>query len=117
MNLGTRLFTMLRGRKIGADEHGNIYYEDKRTLRGRRSRRWVIYAGEAEATKVPPEWDAWLRRTTDAPIPITARKPWQKPPIENATGTPESYRPPGHDYRGGTRARATGDYEAWTPGS
>jgi NADH:ubiquinone oxidoreductase subunit len=117
MNIGTRLFTMLRGRRVGTDEHGNIYYEEKRARPGLRLRRWVVYAGQPEATKVPPEWDAWLRYTTEAPLPASARKPWQKPPIENPTGTPASYRPPGHDYRGGVRARATGDYEAWTPGS
>ena len=31
--------------------------------------------------------------------------------------TADSYRPAGHDYQGGKRAKATGDYEAWTPGS
>jgi NADH:ubiquinone oxidoreductase subunit len=46
-----------------------------------------------------------------------SRQPWEKPHLQNATGTPASYRPPGHDYQGGHRARATGDYEAWTPDS
>jgi NADH:ubiquinone oxidoreductase subunit len=35
----------------------------------------------------------------------------------NLTGTPQAYRPAGHDYAGGRRNRTTGDYEAWTPGS
>lgn len=108
---------MLRGHRVGADEQGNIYYQEKRARPGLRLRRWVCYAGTPEATKVPPEWDAWLRYTTDAPLPASARRPWQKPHVENATGTPEGYRPPGHDYEGGVRARATGDYEAWTPGA
>ena len=42
---------------------------------------------------------------------------WQKPHVPNLTGTADSYRPAGHDYQGGKRAKATGDYEAWTPGS
>ena len=75
------------------------------------------YAGAVEASRVPPEWHAWLHYTTDAPLLERARYPWEKPHQANATGTPESYRPPGHDYQGGKRARATGDYEAWTPGS
>jgi NADH:ubiquinone oxidoreductase subunit len=33
----------------------------------------------------------------------------------NATGTPKAYRPQGALERGGRRAAATGDYEAWTP--
>ena len=76
-----------------------------------------MYAGEAEASSVPPEWHAWLHYTTDTPIPQTARRPWQKPHEPNLTGTPLGYRPPGSDYLGGKRAPATGDYEAWTPGS
>lgn len=118
MNIGTWLFTKLRGRQIGRDAAGNIYYEDKRPRPGGpRVRRWVVYAGPPEASEVPPEWHAWLHYTTDAPLPMDARRPWQKPHVPNATGTPLSYRPPGHDYQGGQRARATGDYEAWTPGS
>jgi NADH:ubiquinone oxidoreductase subunit len=78
-------------------------------------RRWVAYAGAPEASRVPPEWHAWLHYTTDAPLAERARRPWEKPHLPNATGTPAGYRPPGHDYRGGARQRATGDYEAWTP--
>jgi NADH:ubiquinone oxidoreductase subunit len=118
MNIGTWLFTKLNGRLVGTDAAGNVYYTDRKARpEGMRVRRWVAYAGPAEASAVPPEWHAWLHYTTDAPIPDTGRKPWQKPHIANATGTPLGYRPPGHDYQGGHRARATGDYEAWTPGS
>jgi NADH:ubiquinone oxidoreductase subunit len=118
MNLGTWLFTKLHGRQVGTDAVGNVYY----TLRkprpgGGRVRRWVMYAGSPEASDVPPEWHAWLHYTTDSPLTEAPRMPWQKPHLSNATGTPLSYRPPGHDYEGGTRDRATGDYEAWTPGS
>jgi NADH:ubiquinone oxidoreductase subunit len=116
MNIGTWLFTRLKGRQIGTDAAGNIYYEEKRQRPGSlRNRRWVAYAGPVEASVVPPEWHAWLHYTTDTPLPETGRKVWQKPHLPNATGTAFSYRPPGHDYEGGHRARATGDYEAWTP--
>ena len=113
--IGTRLFTWLHGRRVGRDAVGNIYYEERRARAGRRRRRWVIYRRAVEASEVPPEWHAWLHYTTDAPLPETGRRPWQKPHVPNATGTPESYRPPGHDYQGGRRTPATGDYEAWTP--
>lgn len=115
MNLGTWLFTKLKGRHVGRDPGGNLYYEERRGRRGLRLRRWVIYAGVPEATKVPPEWHAWLHYTTNSPIPPSLRQPWQKPHFPNATGTAASYRPPGHDYQGGERAAATGDYEAWMP--
>jgi len=118
MNIGTRLFTYFRGQSVGSDAIGNRYFEEKLHHPGQlRRRRWVIYAGAEEASAVPPEWHAWLHYTTDAPIAESARKPWQKPHEPNLTGTGAGYRPPGHDYRGGHRAAATGDYEAWTPGS
>jgi NADH:ubiquinone oxidoreductase subunit len=117
MTIGTRLFTWLRGAQVGQDGFGNRYFREKRVRDPKRDRRWVLYNGAPEATKVPPEWHAWLHYTTDAPLPETARRPWQKPHLANATGTASSYRPPGHDYEGGHRAAATGDYESWTPGA
>ena len=116
MNLGTWLFTKLRGLQVGTDSAGNIYYQERKPRAGLRNRRWVAYAGAPEASEVPPEWHAWLHYTTDSPLTERPRQPWQKPHLPNATGTPLSYRPPGHDYQGGKRDRATGDYEAWTPG-
>lgn len=117
-DIGTRLFTWMRGRLVGQDAIGNRYYEDRKPARpGYRSRRWVMYARAVEASEVPPEWHAWLHHTTDVPLTQAPRRPWQKPHQPNATGTAASYRPPGHDYRGGHRSPATGDYEAWTPGA
>ena len=118
MNIGTWLFTRLNGRQVGTDQAGNIYYESRKARPGgTRPRRWVAYNGPVEASAVPPEWHAWLHYTVDTPIPLAGRKSWQKAHEANLTGTPLGYRPPGHDYEGGRRARATGDYEAWTPGS
>jgi NADH:ubiquinone oxidoreductase subunit len=118
MNIGTRLFTYLHGRLVGRDAQGNRYYEERKLRPGSlRRRRWVAYAGVPEASDVPPEWHAWLHYTTDAPLPESGRRPWQKPHEPNLTGTPASYFPPGHEYRGGRRPVTGGDYEAWTPGS
>ena len=117
MTLGTRLFTWFRGRFVGDDGAGNRYFETKRIRPGIRPRRWVMFAGAAEASAVPAEWHGWLHHTTDAPIPMSARKPWQIAHVPNMTGTAASYRPAGHDYQGGHRPKATGDYESWTPGS
>ncbi len=117
MSIGTKLFTYFRGEPVGQDAAGNRYYQDRRRARpGTRRRRWVMFAdGVEEASVIPPEWHAWIHYTTDAPIVEAARRPWQKPHQPNLTGTPLAYRPPGHDYSGGNRPRATGDYEAWTP--
>lgn len=117
MDLATMLFTWLRGEKVGADPFGNRYYRNSRLARYGRERRWVVYKGEVEASKVPAEWHAWLHHMAEKPLtegPVK-RWPWQKDHVPNLTGTPYAYRPKGHDLRGGHRAHATGDYEPWTP--
>ncbi len=118
MTLQTRLYTWFHGALAGSDSQGNRYYRGKHSRRddGRRERRWVLYKGESEASKVPPEWHAWLHYLTDdVPTGDGRTQAWEQPHEPNLTGTAEAYRPPGHDYKGGTRARATGDYEPWTP--
>ncbi len=115
-SIGTRLFTFFRGRLIGKDADGRVYYEE-RAPGGytRRIRRWVIYLRDDDASAVPAEWWNWLHHADDAPLPVAARQPWQLPFQPNRTGDPGGYRPPGSDYRGGLRPHATGDYESWTP--
>ena len=120
--LGTWLLTWLRGEHVGTDDYGNRYYQLKNYKlqplgggRFSRERRWVIYKGEAEGSKVPPEWHAWLHHTYDeVPKPRT-RYPWEKPHQPNMTGTPLSYHPRGSVLRGGHRRPATGDYQPWRP--
>ena len=113
---GTRLFTRRNGTRIGEDSLGNLYFEGGRDVHG-RPRRWVIYEGANDSSRVPPEWYSWLLHMIDGP-PDRALPPvraWQQPPIPNMTGTHEAYRPRGALEAGGRRAAATGDYEAWSP--
>ncbi|MGB0087018.1 MAG: NADH:ubiquinone oxidoreductase subunit NDUFA12 [Rhodomicrobiaceae bacterium] len=115
--LSTRLYTQKHGRFIGEDGFGNKYYEDKSGLGpAGRPRRWVIYNGEAEASKVPPEWHGWLHYIVDEP-PSSGYQPksWQKPHVENRTGTAEAYRPPGSILNPTRRRVAAPDYESWRP--
>ena len=69
MTLGTWLFTKMRGERVGTDAEGNHYYQDKRVIAGRRRKRWVMYNGVVEASRVPPEWNGWLHYTTDVVPP------------------------------------------------
>ena len=114
MSFGTWLHTKLHGIKVGEDSTGNVYYKSKRLRFAGREERWVVYNGEAEASKVPPEWHAWLHHTTDAPIDAPTR-PWQKPHQPNMTGTDKAYLPPGHDRRGGDAPKMGTGYTAWKP--
>lgn len=108
--LNTQLWTWRKGVKVGEDDQGNVFY---RTADD--ARRWVIFNGEAEASRVSPDWHGWLHRTwdtppTDKPLP---HKSWEKPHQENLTGTALAYAPAGSIRRERPADRA--DYEAWTP--
>ena len=65
---GTQLWTWRFGELVGEDEQGNRYF---RTKGGKIDpalgfeRRWVIYNGYAEASRVPPSWHGWLHHTVD----------------------------------------------------
>ncbi len=111
--IGTWLFTR-RGSEVGRDDQGNIYY---RWASKTGERRWVIYNGAPEASRIPPEWHLWLHKTRDLPpseSPLTPRV-WEKAWSPNATGTSAAHLPSGALAVGGKRAKATGDYRAWTP--
>lgn len=112
--LGTRIFTRRFGAEVGRDAQGNIYY---RKGAGPGERRWVIYNGIPEASRIPPEWHLWMHRTTDLPPterPLVPRV-WEQPWVPNATGTIAAHVPSGSLDAGGKRARTTGDYTAWVP--
>lgn len=108
--INTALYTRRFGKKVGEDDQGNVFYE---TADGKR--RWVIFNGEAEASRVSPDWHGWLHHTFDetpSKAPLT-HKAWEKPHQENLTGTPQAYAPIGSIRRPDPAPRR--DYEAWSP--
>ena len=108
--LGTQLFTWRRGVKVGEDAQGNVFYQ---TADGKR--RWVIFNGECEASRVSPDWHGWLHFTWDQPptkAPLN-HKAWEQPHQENLTGTLAAYAPAGSIRKGAPVPRS--DYEAWQP--
>jgi NADH:ubiquinone oxidoreductase subunit len=118
MSVLSRFFAALSGSPIGTDRFGNRYYESRADYGAYgRKRRTVVYAGKPDPTSVPPEWHGWLHHTADAPLPEARKHPWMIEHRPNPTGTAQSWRPAGHDYSGGQRARSAGDYDAWTPDS
>ena len=108
--LGTQLFTARKGKKVGEDGQGNVFYQNTDGVR-----RWVIYNGEAEASRIDPDWHGWLHHTWDTPPSEAAlpRKDWEKPHQENLTGTMAAYAPAGSIRKSAPAERS--DYEAWTP--
>lgn len=116
--LATILFTRRFGKRVGEDAAGNRYYEKPAPDdKWRESKRWVVYVDRPDPTTIPPGWYGWLhKRFKDLPSDAPDAQPfWQKERLPNLTGTPGAYLPPGDVRRGGDRAAATGDYEAWTP--
>ena len=86
---GTRIKTILSGKLIGTDEYGNKYYQNK------KGKRWVIYANEIDASKIPVEWYSWIHFTPNKIEKNHDLKKydWQKPHKPNLTGTDEAYYP------------------------
>ena len=87
--IGTRIKTILFGKYVGKDSFGNKYYESK------KGKRWVIYADEIDASKIPIEWYSWMHFT---PNKIEKKHDldmyhWQKPHQSNMTGTNKAYYP------------------------
>lgn len=113
---GTWLGTKTGGERVGVDGQGNIYYQARKVVNGRH-RRWVMYNGANDASRVPPEWHGWLHQTCESPPTdaLPAPRVWEKEPTPNLTGTQAAYVPAGAIGTGARRAAATGDYEAWSP--
>ncbi len=88
-----RISSLLFSVKVGVDAYNNSYFTSKKKsiANNNRKRRWVIYAGEVEASKVPAEWNAWLHHVTDQIPKNNIRKPtWIKKHLPNMTGTEKS---------------------------
>ncbi len=106
-----------RAKKIGEDEVGNRYFEERKASLEGRPRRYVIYNGYADASRVPVDWHGWLHHTFADPPTVTPfrRKTWEKDHVPNLTGTIHAYHPQGSLSEPGERAASSGDYEAWKP--
>ena len=136
MTFSTKLSTWINGQYVGKDRYGNRYYQSRYGARhgaghganGGKKRRWVLYDGMVEASKVPPEWFGWLHYTEESPLRseptahMDAQSGGQAGKKNSAlnyqpnlSGTKWAWRPPGSVLAGGKRAAATGDYEAWKP--
>ena len=108
--LNTKIFTWRKGEKVGEDDQGNVFYRNADD-----SKRWVMFNGEVEASRISPDWHGWLHRTWDEPPsekPLP-HKAWELPHQENLTGTALAYAPAGSIRRAHPAPRS--DYEAWRP--
>ena len=101
---GTRIKTFLYGKFVGKDSFGNKYYESK------KGKRWVIYAEEVDASKIPVEWYSWMHFTPNKIEKDHELKKfdWQKPHQPNLTGTESAY------YPNKNKNASNKKYKSWT---
>ena len=117
MTFGTWLKTWIQGDSVGIDEFGNRYYRSKRKKPNQREHRWVVYKGIPEASKVPPEWHAWLHHTVENPLTEELAKAytWQLDHMPNVTGTGRAiHKSVNIEEKTKTRSNFH-DYEPWQP--
>ena len=95
--LSTWFFTKLKGKCVGIDPSGNKYFVERPLFAKRLKapeRRWVVYQGALEASKVPATWHGWLHGTTNKiPEEEPATHSWEKKHQPNLTGTTYAYQP------------------------
>jgi NADH:ubiquinone oxidoreductase subunit len=91
---------------IGTDSFGNKYYEQ--TIKNKPSKRWVLYNGLDEPSKIPPLWYGWLHHSSKSPPQKIIKVPYQKIHLPNLSGTQYAYKP-------SSISQVYKKYEAWTP--
>ena len=87
---GTFIYTLFSGKLVGTDQFGNKYYSNS------KGKRWVVYKGKIESSKIPPEWHLWIHfLSNNIPSEKLRKFEWQKKHEENLTGTDKAYKPEG----------------------
>lgn len=76
---GLLLYTKIFGQYVDTDTSNNVYYKTKNSI---PEKRWVIYNGIYDSSKIPANWHSWLHFMRDTP-PEKDTHMW----IPNTTGT------------------------------
>ncbi len=109
-----KFYCFFFAKKVGEDEYGNSYFVKKGNSpkNNSRERRFVIYKGIVEASKVPQRWNAWLHHADDDYPEENILKPnWIKNHTPNLTGSPYSY-----EYKENPKKEKVGDNQSiWQP--
>ena len=117
MSLGTTLYTWIYGNLVGCDDYKNKYYCNSKKFDDLGAKRWVIFDGEIEASKVPSHWHAWLHKSIDIPpLNYTNKYSWQKIHEQNMTGSNKAYYPDSHPLSTSNNKKSIRtEYESWKP--
>ena len=117
MSFGTTLYTWIYGNLVGQDDYLNNYYCNSKNFNDLDAKRWVIFNGEIEASKVPPHWHAWLHKSIDVPpLNYSHKYNWQKDHEQNMTGTDNAYYPSSHPLsKSYKHNEIKKEYDSWSP--
>jgi NADH:ubiquinone oxidoreductase subunit len=121
MDLISKIAIRISCIKVGSDEFGNQYFEAKKTqekTKNPKKRRYVIYNGISEPSKVPANWHGWLHYTSNDLPDNTHKHSWQKIHLPNLTGTKFAYFPSGSNPENKSnisRHKVSSDYQPWQP--
>ena len=118
MDLISKIAIKISCVQIGSDEFGNKYFEAKKAKNSKK-RRYIIYNGIAEPSKVPAHWHGWLHYNTDILPDNSHKHSWQKTHLPNLTGTKFAYFPSGNKSAKASdsfsRHKVSSDYQPWQP--
>jgi len=93
MSFIDKFFVSFFNKKQGSDQFGNEYYIGSKKDYLGKEKRYVVYKGASEPSKVPPVWHAWLHHLSDELPSKVDSYDWQQASMPNLTGTKYSYYP------------------------
>ena len=90
-SIGTIIYSLLNGKKVGEDNQGNKFYIHKKN----NKKKWVLYKKQIDPTNLEVEWQLWLTKADIGEETIINKQSfkWQKSKKANLTGTIDSYHP------------------------
>ena len=90
-SIGTLIYTLLFGKKVGLDTYGNTFFIHKKI----KNKKWVLYKNKIDPTLLSVEWQSWLTDKEETNIPTVQSQDydWQKKREPNKSGTPDAYHP------------------------
>ena len=112
-NIGTILYSLLNGKKVGKDSEGNKFFVHKKN----RKKRWVLYKKKIDPTSLEVKWQMWLTEI-DREKKIVINNPnfkWQKNKKANLTGTIDSYHPSRHSDKEKVYVNKKSKNSVWKP--
>jgi NADH:ubiquinone oxidoreductase subunit len=113
MSLINSLLIRFFCKHVGTDQFGNRYFVGNKKNYLGQNKRYVLYKGIRDGSKVPALWHAWLHYSSHD---LPSDKPqldhdWQIDHVQNITGTKAAYHP--------SKSKNTklSVYSKWTPGN